>query len=146
MSAQRAIVVMGVLSMGAWAQSAPSINSGGAINAASSAPGAPLAPGSIASVYGRFLLTSPSGAAGAPLPTSLSGLSQQFNGSAAAPLFYASSRPRQPPASADFIGSSTAASRRRSSTPPAPRSPFRCRGRLPASNGHLPLPLKVDLA
>ena len=67
MSAQRAIVVMGVLSMGAWAQSAPSINPGGAINAASSAPGAPLAPGSIASVYGSFLLTSPSGAAGAGL-------------------------------------------------------------------------------
>ena len=91
MSAQRAIVVMGVLSMGAWAQSAPSINPGGAINAASSAPGAPLAPGSIASVYGSFLLTSPSGAAGAPLPTSLSGLSLQFNGSVPAPLFYASS-------------------------------------------------------
>src|ERR1017187_9023788 len=91
MSAQRAIVIMGVLSMGAWAQSAPSINPGGAINAASSAPGAPLAPGSIASVYGSFLLTSPAGAAGAPLPTSLSGLSLQFNGSVPAPLFYASS-------------------------------------------------------
>src|ERR1017187_5120482 len=66
MSAQRAIVIMGVLSMGAWAQSAPSINPGGAINAASSAPGAPLAPGSIPSVYGSFLLTSPSPPPAAP--------------------------------------------------------------------------------
>ena len=73
---------------GAWAQPAPSINTGGVVNAASSAPGAPVAPGSIASVYGNFLLNSPFGALGVPLPTNLGGLSLAF-GSAEAPLFYA---------------------------------------------------------
>jgi len=76
---------------GAWAQPAPSINSGGVINAASSAPGAPLAPGSIASAYGNFLLAASSAAETVPLPTSLSGLSLAF-GAAKAPLFYASGR------------------------------------------------------
>ena len=72
-----------------FAQPAPSINPGGAVNAASYAPGSPLAPGSIASVFGSFPLGSPSQAGSVPLPTSLSGLSMQFGG-AAAPLFYAS--------------------------------------------------------
>ncbi|MGC9947192.1 MAG: hypothetical protein ABSF64_12555 [Bryobacteraceae bacterium] len=80
-----------VLAMRVWAQTAPSINPGGVIDAASSAPGAPVAPGSIASVYGSFLLTSAAGASGAPLPDSLSGLSLQFTGGIPAPLFYASS-------------------------------------------------------
>ena len=75
---------------GAWAQPVPSINSGGVINAASSAPGAPLAPGSIASAYGDFLLTTPSLATTVPLPTSLGGLSLAF-GATDAPLFFASS-------------------------------------------------------
>jgi beta-glucosidase len=57
-----------------WAQPTPSINSGGVVNAASSTPGAPVAPGSIASVYGSF-------------PTA--GLSLAF-GAVNAPLFYAS--------------------------------------------------------
>jgi uncharacterized protein (TIGR03437 family) len=74
---------------GAFAQPAPSINPGGAVNAASYAAGAPLAPGSIASVFGSFPLGSPAQAGGAPLPTSLSGLSLQFGGGVAAPLFYA---------------------------------------------------------
>jgi uncharacterized protein (TIGR03437 family) len=91
MPAHKAIIAAIGLSMGAWAQSAPSINPGGVVNAASSAPDAPVAPGSIASVYGNFLLASPSGASGAPLPTSLSGLSLQFGGGIPAPLFYASS-------------------------------------------------------
>src|SRR5580658_7002158 len=91
MPAYKAIVAAIGLSMGAWAQSAPSINPGGVVNAASSAPGAPVAPGSIASVYGNFLLAAPSGASGAPLPASLSGLSLQFGGGIPAPLFYASS-------------------------------------------------------
>src|ERR1022692_4136232 len=75
---------------GAWAQPAPSINSGGIVNAASSAPGAPVAPGSIASVYGNFLLSAPSWALGIPLPTNLGGLSLAF-GAVEAPLLYASS-------------------------------------------------------
>lgn len=50
-----------------------------------------MAPGSIASVYGSFLLASPAGASGAPLPYSLAGLSLQFAGGIGAPLFYASS-------------------------------------------------------
>ena len=75
---------------GAWAQPAPSINSGGVINAASSAPGAPLAPGSIASVYGSFLLSAPVQPSQVPLPTNLDGLSLAF-GTVDAPLFYASS-------------------------------------------------------
>ena len=87
MHGRRAIVITVVLAVGASAQSGPSINSGGIVNAASSA--APVAPGSIASVYGGFLLTSPAGASGAPLPDSLAGLSLQF-GDTPAPLFYAS--------------------------------------------------------
>ncbi len=75
---------------GAWAQPAPSINSGGVINAASSAPGAPLAPGSIASAYGDFLLTTPFLATTVPVPTELGGLSLDFGG-VDAPLFYAGS-------------------------------------------------------
>src|SRR5580700_7846974 len=89
MPAYKAIVAAIGLSMGAWAQPAPSINTGGVVNAASSAPGAPVAPGSIASVYGDFLLSAPSGASQIPLPTNLGGLSLAF-GAVAAPLFYAS--------------------------------------------------------
>ena len=76
---------------GAWAQSTPSINPGGVINAASSAVGASVAPGSIVSVYGAFLPNSLSAAATqVPLPLSLAGLSLAF-GSTGAPLFYVSS-------------------------------------------------------
>src|SRR5579862_1633764 len=74
---------------GAWAQSPPSINSGGILNAASSAAGAPVAPGSIASVYGTVLLAAPALATDVPLPLSLGGLSLDFD-TIAAPLFYAS--------------------------------------------------------
>ena len=59
------------------------------MNAASYAAGAPLAPGSIAAVYGNFLIPSAAGASGTPLPLSLSGLSLQF-GNVQAPLFSAS--------------------------------------------------------
>jgi uncharacterized protein (TIGR03437 family) len=68
----------------------PSINPGGLANAASFAPGAPVAPGSIATAFGNFSVSSPSAASDSPLPTSLSGLSLQFNGAIDAPLFYAS--------------------------------------------------------
>ena len=68
--------------------SAPSINAGGVVSAASFV--APVVPGSIASAFGTFLLTSPLGAASSPLPTSLEGLSLQFGGSLQAPLFFVS--------------------------------------------------------
>jgi uncharacterized protein (TIGR03437 family) len=68
--------------------SAPSINAGGILNSASYASGA-VAPGSIAAVFGRFPVTSPAMAPGAPWPTSLGGLSVQF-GATQAPLYYAS--------------------------------------------------------
>ena len=70
------------------AMAVPTVNAGGALNAASYA-GAPLAPGSIVAVYGNFLLGAPSQSFALPLPTSLSGLSLQF-GNVTAPLFYAS--------------------------------------------------------
>jgi len=74
---------------GAWAQSAPSINSGGIVNAASYT--SPVAPGSIVAVYGDFLLGAPAGASSVPLPTSLGGLSLAFGPyGIEAPLFYAS--------------------------------------------------------
>jgi uncharacterized protein (TIGR03437 family) len=69
----------------------PVIGADGMTSAAGFAP-APLAPGSIASVFGSFALDPPAKAAGAPLPTTLSGLSIQFQSGSgiAAPLFYAS--------------------------------------------------------
>jgi uncharacterized protein (TIGR03437 family) len=68
-------------------QPSPSINSGGTVNAASSAPNAPVAPGSIATVYGAFLVPSLATATSAPLPTHLAGLTLEFGASLAAPLF-----------------------------------------------------------
>ena len=68
--------------------SAPSISSGGVVNAASYAPSA-VAPGSIAAVFGSYPVTSPVIAPDAPWPTSLGGLSVEF-GTTQAPLYYAS--------------------------------------------------------
>ncbi|HXB70989.1 MAG TPA: BACON domain-containing carbohydrate-binding protein [Candidatus Acidoferrales bacterium] len=68
----------------------PSINPGGIVNAASSAAGS-MAPGSIATVYGSFLLNSLSTAASSPLPNSLAGLSMQVGDGLKVPLFAASS-------------------------------------------------------
>ncbi len=93
---------------GAWAQPAPSINSGGIVNAASSAPGAPLAPGSIASVYGTFLLAQPFSALSVPLPGDLGGLSLAF-GAVSAPLFYASGEQVNLQVPWELAGQSTAA-------------------------------------
>jgi uncharacterized protein (TIGR03437 family) len=67
----------------------PSISSGGVLNAASSAVGAPVAPGGIVAVYGSYPLASSATAQGAPWPTSLGGLSVQFD-TTQAPLYYAS--------------------------------------------------------
>ncbi len=63
----------------------PSISAGGIVNAASFAT-SPVAPGSIASVYGNFLLSALSTAPGQPVP-SLAGLSLQFGSGLLAPLF-----------------------------------------------------------
>jgi uncharacterized protein (TIGR03437 family) len=68
---------------------APSVNLGGVVNAASYT--APVAPGSIATAFGNFLLSSPLSATESPLPDGISGLSLQFNGGIQAPLFYVSS-------------------------------------------------------
>jgi uncharacterized protein (TIGR03437 family) len=73
----------------AWGQPAPSINPGGVVNAASDAPDAPVAPGSIASVYGSFPVSGPVHAATVPLPLNLSGLTMDFGGTSA-PLFFVS--------------------------------------------------------
>ena len=71
------------------ASTAPTIAAGGIVNGASSTAG-PLAPGSIATVYGNFLLGSPATAPGVSWPPTLDGLSMLFNGNVAAPLYYAS--------------------------------------------------------
>jgi uncharacterized protein (TIGR03437 family) len=66
----------------------PSINPGGLVTAASYT--SPVAPGSIASVFGDFFVSTPVSATGLPLPSSLSGLSLQFDSGAPAPLFFVS--------------------------------------------------------
>jgi uncharacterized protein (TIGR03437 family) len=66
----------------------PSINPGGVVDAASYTT--PVAPGSIASAFGDFLLSSPFGAGQLPLPTSISDLSLQFGNGTLAPLFFVS--------------------------------------------------------
>ena len=66
----------------------PVINSGGLVTAASYT--APVAPGSIASVFGDFFMPAPLSATGSPLPASLAGLSLQFDTGAPAPLFFVS--------------------------------------------------------
>jgi len=65
------------------------ISAGGIVNAASYAAEMPLAPGSIATAYGSFVLAAPAAAAASPLPTSLAGLSMQFSNGTQAPLFFA---------------------------------------------------------
>jgi uncharacterized protein (TIGR03437 family) len=68
---------------------APVVSSGGVVNAASFAPGAPLPPGGIVSVFGLNMATSSGGAATVPLPLTLSGASLSIGG-INAPLFYSS--------------------------------------------------------
>jgi uncharacterized protein (TIGR03437 family) len=70
---------------------APALNSGGVVNGASFAPAAPLAPGSIISVFGANLATAPAGASSLPLPKTLAGASLQVGG-IDVPLFYSSGR------------------------------------------------------
>ena len=66
----------------------PSINAGGIVNAANYT--APVAPGSIASVFGSFPLTSLPPAQAAPLPPILAGLSLKFGPGIPVPQFFAS--------------------------------------------------------
>ncbi len=73
----------------AAAQSAPSINPGGIVNAASYAAQG-LAPGSIVAVFGSFPIASPATAQSLPLPTTLSGLSIGLGNGLQAPLYYVS--------------------------------------------------------
>jgi len=68
----------------------PSVNTGGVVNAASSARGQPVVAGSIASVYGTFLVSSSSTASGLPLPIDLGGVSLLFGSGLSAPLFVVS--------------------------------------------------------
>jgi uncharacterized protein (TIGR03437 family) len=68
---------------------APALNSGGIVNGASFAPAAPLAPGSIMSVFGANLASSPAGASSLPLPKTLAGATLQVGGYDV-PLFYSS--------------------------------------------------------
>jgi len=66
----------------------PILNAGGTVDGASFR--SPVAPGSIAAVFGTNLAAGLNSAASVPLPTALGGLSLKFNGSVAAPFFFAS--------------------------------------------------------
>ena len=66
----------------------PQIDAGGVVNGASYT--VPVAPGSIAAVFGDFFLTSTSIDTDLPLDTSLQNLSFQFSGGTQAPLYFAS--------------------------------------------------------
>jgi len=68
---------------------APLISSGGVVNGASFAAQAPLAPGSLVSLFGTNLAQSQASAGSLPLPTNLGGASVQF-GSATVPLLFSS--------------------------------------------------------
>jgi len=68
----------------------PAVFPGGVVHAASFAPAAPLAPGSIISVFGANLASTSSGASSLPLPKTLAGASLQV-GDLQVPLFYSSS-------------------------------------------------------
>lgn len=67
---------------------APKINAGGVVNDASYT--APVAPGSIAAVFGTFYIGATAVATHLPLDTTLENLSLKFGGSTAAPLYYVS--------------------------------------------------------
>ncbi len=73
----------------AGAPSSISVNPGGIVNSATSQPGSPVAPGSLASIYGTFPITLSSQANTTPWPTSFSGLSVNIGG-IPAPLYYVS--------------------------------------------------------
>jgi len=66
----------------------PSINANGVVNAANYT--APVSPGSIASVFGTFFISTPTSSTTFPIPTAISGLSFQFGTAPLAPLFFGS--------------------------------------------------------
>jgi uncharacterized protein (TIGR03437 family) len=68
----------------------PAISAGGVLNAASYAPDAPVAPGSIAAVFGSFPLGSSMSAPGVPLPPMLAKLAFKFGDGFPVPLFFVS--------------------------------------------------------
>jgi uncharacterized protein (TIGR03437 family) len=70
--------------------SIPAIDAGGVLNAASYAPSAPVAPGSIATVFGSFPVGASISASGVPLPPMLAGLSLKFSDGFPVPLMFAS--------------------------------------------------------
>ena len=80
----------GLLCLGAgaaWAADPPTVNA--VVNGASFAAGAPVAPGSIASIFGSNLASTSAAVAGVPLPTLLADAKVSLNG-VAAPLFFVS--------------------------------------------------------
>ena len=68
----------------------PRINAGGVVEAASFAPGAAVAPGSIVSVFGADLAERTDIARAHPLPTGLGGAVWRFNETVPVPVFYSS--------------------------------------------------------
>ncbi len=71
------------------AAGSPIINPGGSVNAASFTPGAAVAPGGIAAIFGSNLATSLGVAGSIPLPTTLGGATMKFNVSQSVPKFFA---------------------------------------------------------
>ena len=90
-AARTATVSIAGVSVSIAQQGTLAINTGGMVNAASYAGGAPVALGSIVAVFGSYLTGAPSTGQGFPLPTSLGGISMWFGDGAPAPLFFASS-------------------------------------------------------
>ncbi len=70
------------------AADAQTVSSGGIVNAAGFQ--APVAPGSVISIFGTNLAATSQAASTVPLPTSLGGVTVTVNGSLAAPMFYVS--------------------------------------------------------
>lgn len=81
------ILVAGIAVSVNQASSVLLVAAGGVVNAASYTT--PVVPGSIASIFGNFLLPAPVSLSSFPVPTNLGGLSFQFSGAPLAPLFYA---------------------------------------------------------
>jgi len=80
------ISVAGIAVMFNQASNLLLVSAGGVVNDASYM--SPVAPGSIAAIFGNFLLPAPLQATSLPIPTSLGGLSFQFTGTPSIPLFY----------------------------------------------------------
>src|SRR5450759_1970589 len=83
-------LLIGLLAMAACctATYSQTITAGGIVNAAGYR--APVAPGSVISVFGSQLASTAVAASTVPLPTTLGGVSVLVNGSLKAPLFYVS--------------------------------------------------------